>query len=83
MDEMQGSMNEMLMSLVYRARWDEGFKDAMRENPEVALAAYRYHLTDWEVDAVMTFHRQVMGLSDAQLNQRLAELADPIAVQGP
>jgi hypothetical protein len=79
-------VNEMIMSLVYRARWDERFKQAMLENPEEALAEYRYHLTDEERAAVIRFHAEVIGLSDDELDERLAGLADPITgmyPQGP
>ncbi len=70
--------DEVLMGLVYRARWDEDFRRAAHENPENALAEYHYHLTDAEMAAVMGFYEDVKDLSDEELNERLAREADPI-----
>ena len=74
--------DEMIMGLVYRARWDEQFRENAHQNPRVALSAYGYHLTDTEMDAVMAFYNDVKNLSDADLNERLAGLADPISKEG-
>lgn len=70
--------DEVLMGLVYRARWDEDFRRAAHENPEETLGQYRYHLTDEEMAAVMGFYEQVKDLTDEELNERLAQEADPI-----
>jgi hypothetical protein len=75
--------DEMIMGLVYRARWDEQFRKNAHENPEETLAEYRYHLTDTEMAAVMAFYNDVKDLSDAELNERLAGLADPITKSAP
>jgi hypothetical protein len=63
---------EMLWGLVYRARWDEEFRHGMHKNPEETLAEYRYHLTDEEMAAVKAYHEEVIGMSDEELNERLA-----------
>jgi hypothetical protein len=75
--------DEMLMGLVYRARWDERFRKEAHENPREALARYSYYLTEAEMDAVMAFYNDVKDLSDAELNERLAGLADPITKAAP
>ena len=75
--------DEMLMGLVYRARWDEQFRKEIHENPRAALAGYGYYLTEAEMDAVMAFYNDVKDLSDAELNERLAGLADPITKPAP
>ena len=75
--------DEMLMGLVYRARWDERFRKEAHENPREALARYSYYLTEAEMDAVMAFYNDVKDLSDAELNERLTRLADPITEPAP
>jgi hypothetical protein len=75
--------DEMIMGLVYRARWDERFRKEFHENPREALATYSYYLTEAEMDAVMAFYNDVKDLSDAELNERLAGLADPITEPAP
>ena len=74
--------DEMLMGLVYRARWDEQFRKEAQENPREALARYSYYLTEAEMDAVIDFHRQVENLTDDDLKNRLAAEADPISREG-
>ena len=74
--------DEMLMGLVYRARWDEEFRRAAHRNPDAALAEYSYRLTEAEMAAVMGFYQQVKDLSDRELNDELASRADPISAMG-
>jgi hypothetical protein len=74
--------DEMLMGLVYRARWDERFRREVHKNPREALAGYSYYLTEAEMEAVIDFHRQVENLSDDDLKNRLAAEADPISREG-
>jgi hypothetical protein len=74
--------DEMLMGLVYRARWDERFRKEAHENPREALAEYSYYLTEAEMEAVIKFHREVENLSDDDLKNRLAAVADPISKEG-
>jgi hypothetical protein len=75
--------DEMLMGLVYRARWDEQFRKKVHKNPREALAEYSYYLTEAEMDAVMAFYNEVKDLSDAELNKKLAGLADEITEPAP
>jgi hypothetical protein len=74
--------DEMLMGLVYRARWDERFRKKAHKNPREALDTYRYKLTEAEMEAVIDFHAQVANLSDRELKKRLAAEADPISREG-
>ncbi len=74
--------DEMLMGLVYRARWDEQFRKEAYKNPREALATYSYYLTEAEMEAVIDFHSQLGNISDDELKNRLAAEADPISRDG-
>lgn len=70
------------MGLVYRARTDPEFKRQARYDIEGALREYRYDLTEAELDACRNFHERTQGMTDEQLDQELAGLADPIHKRG-
>jgi hypothetical protein len=74
--------DEVLMSLVYRARWDPKFKRRARADLEGTLIDdYRYELSDEELEACRRFWEVIEGpprLSDEELDKKLATLADPI-----
>ena len=74
--------DEVLMSLVYRARWDPKFKRRARADLEGTLIDdYRYELTEEELEACRRFWELTEGpprLSDEELDEMLATFADPI-----
>ena len=71
--------DEVLMGLVYRARTDLEFRRSFRSAVDrVLLNEYRYDLTEEELEACRDFWCETVGLSEVQLDHRLAELADPI-----
>ncbi len=74
--------DEVLMGLVYRARTDPEFKRQARYDIEGALSEYRYDLTEAELDACRMFHEETQNMTDEELDQRLAGLADPIQKEG-
>jgi hypothetical protein len=74
--------DEVLMGLVYRARTDPEFKRRARRDLEGALWEYRYQLTEEELRACRQFHADTQHLTNEELDQRLAGLADPIGIRG-
>ena len=75
----EGIRDEVLMGLVYRARTDRLFRRKAVEDLEATLITqYHYDLTEEELEACRAFHRDVAGLNDAELDERLASYAEPI-----
>ena len=70
--------DEVLMGLVYRARTDPEFKrNARNALDRLLIDVYRYDLTEEELAACREFHAQTVGLTDEQLDQKLADAAGP------
>ena len=65
--------DEVLMGLVYRARTDVEFRRSFRSAVDrVLLNEYRYDLT------CRDFWCEIVGMTEEQLDYRLAKLADPL-----
>jgi hypothetical protein len=70
---MEGSIrDEVLMRLVDQAMTDAEFRRDAQADPEATLARHGYDLTATELEAVKEFQREVSGLSDQELEQRIA-----------
>lgn len=75
--------DEVLMGLVYRARTDPEFKRNIRAALDrLLIDEYRYDLTEEELAMCRDFWSQTVGLTDEELDERLAALADPIHREG-
>ena len=71
--------DEVLMGLVYRARTDVEFRRSFRSAVDrVLLNEYRYDLTEEELEACRDFWCEIVGVTEEQLDYRLAKLADPL-----
>ncbi len=75
--------DEVLMGLVYRARTDPEFKrNARNALDRLLIDVYRYDLTEEELALCREFYAETVGMTDHQLDERLAVLADPIQREG-
>ncbi len=83
-DDVEDSVrDEVLMGLVYRARTDPEFKRSFRSAVDrVLLNEYRYDLTEEELKMCRDFWCQTVGLTDRELDEKLAELASPSRTEG-
>jgi hypothetical protein len=75
--------DEVLMDLVDLARTDPEFKRKARADLEKILQEYGYKLTVDELAVVKEFHQRSRGMSDEELNRKLAERASSGTMRHP
>ena len=69
--------DEVLMQLVDRAIEDEGFLRRAKADPEAAVKEAGFDLDDEEMAAVRDLHREVLQMSDEELQNRLTKRQGP------
>ena len=65
--------DDVMIDLIDRAMNDPAFREQARQDPEAALQAHGFELTEDELEAVKEFQRQTSGLTDEELNQAIAQ----------
>ena len=65
--------DDVLLSLVDHAMGDEDFRRKAQVNLDATLKEHGYNLTEEELGAVRDFHSQVVGLSDHELREQVAD----------
>jgi hypothetical protein len=65
--------DDVMIDLIDRAMRDPEFREQARQDPEAALQAHGFELTDEELQAVKEFQQQTAGLSDEELNEAIAQ----------
>ncbi len=69
--------DEVLMELVGRAIEDEDFLRRAREDPRAAVQEAGFDLDHDEMSAVMDLHREILHMSDEELQDRLTKRQGP------
>lgn len=65
--------DDVMIKLIDRAMSDPAFRAEVRRDPEGALPAEGFELTDDEMNAVKEFQQQTADLSDEELNDAIAQ----------
>jgi hypothetical protein len=82
-DVQESVRDEVIMGLVYRARNDPEFKRNVRAALDrLLIKEYHYDLTEEELELCRDFWCQAHDMTDEELDERLASLADPIQKEG-
>lgn len=69
--------DEVLMELVGRAIDDEEFRRHAKQDPQSAVREAGFDLDEDEMAAVMDLHREVLHMSDEELQSRLTKRQGP------